>query len=285
MPYLAFNLNDGNEFVFDILEERLSIGREASNDIVINNTFISSYHAEFLRQTDGSYEIIDLKSSNGTFLNGKRVERARVKGGDRIMFGQLESRFRERAPKGLAPDSGSKTVAPAKGQPTREDGKKGDTESIPAREKEETQKSTPETGHIEINKPFLQRAPSESPKPPTFTPPVSFLPKPATGSAPLPAPAPDPAAIRQAAELRDEVEKLTRQRDVLRAENDIEQKRRDEVRSLEATIVARKKELGQTETEIHGFKTELEKLRAQEQNSRAEVENAKTEANKCSMGK
>lgn len=280
MPYLAFNLNDGNEFVFDILEERLSIGREASNDIVINNTFISSYHAEFLRQTDGSYEIIDLKSSNGTFLNGKRVERARVKGGDRIMFGQLESRFRERAPKGLAPDSGSKTVAPAKGQPTREDGKKGDTESIPAREKEETQKSTPETGHIEINKPFLQRAPSESPKPPTFTPPVSFLPKPATGSAPLPAPAPDPAAIRQAAELRDEVEKLTRQRDVLRAENDIEQKRRDEVRSLEATIVARKKELGQTETEIHGFKTELEKLRAQEQNSRAEVENAKTEANK-----
>jgi len=280
MPYLAFNLNDGNEFVFDILEERLSIGREASNDIVINNTFISSYHAEFLRQTDGSYEIIDLKSSNGTFLNGKRVERARVKGGDRIMFGQLESRFRERAPKGLAPDSGSKTVAPAKGQPTREDGKKGDTESIPAREKEETQKSTPETGHIEINKPFLQRAPSESPKPPTFTPPVSFLPKPATGSAPLPAPAPDPAAIRQAAELRDEVEKLTRQRDVLRAENDIEQKRRDEVRSLEATIVARKKELGQTETEINGFKTELEKLRAQEQNSRAEVENAKTEANK-----
>lgn len=280
MPYLAFNLNDGNEFVFDILEERLSIGREASNDIVINNTFISSYHAEFLRQTDGSYEIIDLKSSNGTFLNGKRVERARVKGGDRIMFGQLESRFRERAPKGLAPDSGSKTVAPAKGQPTREDGKKGDTESIPAREKEETQKSTPETGHIEINKPFLPRAPSESPKPPTFTPPISFLPKPATSSALLPAPAPDPAAIRQAAELRDEVEKLTRQRDVLRAENDIEQKRRDEVRLLEATIVARKKELGQTETEINGFKIELEKLRAQEQNFRAEVENAKTEANK-----
>ena len=57
MPYLAFNLNDGNEFVFDILEERLTIGREASNDIVIDNTFISSFHAEFIRQPDGSYNV------------------------------------------------------------------------------------------------------------------------------------------------------------------------------------------------------------------------------------
>ena len=160
MPYLAFNLNDGNEFVFDILEERLSIGRDSNNDIVIDNTFISGFHAEFLRQADGGYEIVDLKSSNGTFVNGKRVERGRVKGGDRIMFGQLESRFRERAPKGLAPDSGSKSVAAPKGQPTREDGKKGDTESIPARDKDKEQapKPTPETGKIEVTKPVVQRA-------------------------------------------------------------------------------------------------------------------------------
>jgi hypothetical protein len=31
MAYLAFNLNDGNEFVFDLLEERLTLGRDESN--------------------------------------------------------------------------------------------------------------------------------------------------------------------------------------------------------------------------------------------------------------
>ena len=78
MPYLAFNLNDGNEFVFDLLDERLSIGRDSKNDIVIDNSFISGFHAEFLKQADGAYEVVDLKSSNGTFLNGKRIERARL---------------------------------------------------------------------------------------------------------------------------------------------------------------------------------------------------------------
>ena len=249
MPYLAFNLNDGNEFVFDILEERLSIGREASNDIVIDNTFISSFHAEFIRQPDGGYEIVDLKSSNGTFVNGRRVERFRVKGGDRIMFGQLESRFRERAPKGLASDGGSKSVATPRGQPSREDGKKGDTESIPARDKGDPPKSTPETGKIEVTKPVVQRAPADLPRPPGgSTPPASLIPKPSAVSGP----APDPAAAKQVTELR----------------------------SLETTLDLRRKELTQTQSEIAGFKSELEKLRGQVQSARAEVENAKADAGK-----
>jgi chromosome segregation ATPase/pSer/pThr/pTyr-binding forkhead associated (FHA) protein len=95
MPSLAINLNDGNEYVFDIIEERLSIGRDSRNDIVINNTFISGFHAELIRQADGGYELLDLKSSNNTFVNGTQVERARVKDGDKIRFGQLDSRFRE----------------------------------------------------------------------------------------------------------------------------------------------------------------------------------------------
>ncbi|HRJ10646.1 MAG TPA: FHA domain-containing protein, partial [Prosthecobacter sp.] len=130
MPYLAFNLNDGNEFVFDLLEERLSIGRDSKNDIVINNSYISGFHAEFVRQPDGVYELVDLKSSNGTFVNGKRIERARVKGGDKLRFGQLDARFRERAPKGLAPaEISARPPGPAKDAPARTDGRRGDTES------------------------------------------------------------------------------------------------------------------------------------------------------------
>ena len=269
MPYLAFNLNDGNEFVFDILEERLSIGREASNDIVIDNTFISSHHAEFIRQPDGSYEIVDLKSSNGTFVNGRRVERFRVKGGDRITFGQLESRFRERAPKGLASDGGSKSVSVAKGQPSREDGKKGDTESIPARDKGDLPKSTPETGKIEVTKPVVQRSQTDAPRPPGGSAlPSSLIPKPSAFSPPTPS---KPAV---------ESEKLRLQRDSMPAENDGEQKKREEIRLLDATLEMRRKELCQTQAEITGFKSELEKLRAQVQGARAGVESAKTEAGK-----
>ena len=131
MAYLAFNLNDGNEFVFDLLEERLSIGREPRNDIVIDNTFISGFHAEFVRQADGGYEVVDLKSSNGTFVNGKRVQRARVKGGDKISFGQLEARYRDRTPKGTAPLETPKPAAPTDTKPSRVDGRRGDTESVP----------------------------------------------------------------------------------------------------------------------------------------------------------
>lgn len=95
MPYLAFNLNDGNEFIFDLVEDRLSLGRNERNEIVIDNSYISSFHAELMRQADGSYEVSDLKSANGTFINGERIERGILKMGDRICFGQLDARLRD----------------------------------------------------------------------------------------------------------------------------------------------------------------------------------------------
>lgn len=95
MPYLAFNLNDGNEFIFDLVEDRLSLGRNERNEIVIDNSYISSFHAELVRQDDGSYEVSDLKSANGTFINGERIDRSILKMGDGIRFGQLDARLRD----------------------------------------------------------------------------------------------------------------------------------------------------------------------------------------------
>ncbi len=115
MPYLAFNLNDGNEFIFDLLEDRLSLGRNPRNEIVIDNNQISSFHAEFARQPNGVYVLTDLKSSNGTHVNGKRIESAELKPGDKVRFGQLEATFREmelpgqvREKRSPAPDTGEK---------------------------------------------------------------------------------------------------------------------------------------------------------------------------------
>jgi ABC-type multidrug transport system ATPase subunit/pSer/pThr/pTyr-binding forkhead associated (FHA) protein len=51
----------------------LRIGRQHDNDIVLTDLNVSRHHAELRNTGDGSYVIVDLDSSNGTFLNGARV--------------------------------------------------------------------------------------------------------------------------------------------------------------------------------------------------------------------
>ncbi|MGR4879720.1 FHA domain-containing protein [Streptomyces sp. LARHCF249] len=52
------------------------IGRAPDNDLVIDDLIVSRRHAELRALADGSYEIADVGSHNGTYLNGARVERA-----------------------------------------------------------------------------------------------------------------------------------------------------------------------------------------------------------------
>src|SRR6187401_3417615 len=93
MPYLAFKLNNGDELVFDLVEDRISLGRDSRNEVVIGNTFISDFHAELLRHADGGYEVIDLKSSDGTFVNEKRIDRVVLHPEDKVRFGELYARY------------------------------------------------------------------------------------------------------------------------------------------------------------------------------------------------
>lgn len=66
--------------------ERTRIGRAPDNDIVVDDLLASRYHAE-LRSTPAGFAIIDLGSSNGTFLNGQPVRRAVLDDGDLISVG------------------------------------------------------------------------------------------------------------------------------------------------------------------------------------------------------
>ncbi|MFJ3201143.1 FHA domain-containing protein [Streptomyces sp. NPDC086989] len=63
------------------------IGRAPGNDLVIDDLVVSRRHAELRALADGTYEIADLGSHNGTFLNGTRTERAPVTEGDIIGIG------------------------------------------------------------------------------------------------------------------------------------------------------------------------------------------------------
>ncbi|MFG3496642.1 FHA domain-containing protein [Streptomyces sp. NPDC047886] len=65
----------------------IRIGRGTDNDLVIDDLVVSRRHAELRAAPDGTYWIEDVGSHNGTFLNGTRVERARVGPDDIVGIG------------------------------------------------------------------------------------------------------------------------------------------------------------------------------------------------------
>ena len=82
---------DGDVFELPLKKAKYRVGRRHDNDLRIKETYISGYHSELNRNSDGEYELSDAGSSNGTFLNVRRVEgTAVVKAGDFIKFGILK---------------------------------------------------------------------------------------------------------------------------------------------------------------------------------------------------
>jgi pSer/pThr/pTyr-binding forkhead associated (FHA) protein len=72
---------------FELATDSVSIGREANNDIVIQDTEISRNHARIIRR-GGGYILEDLGSTNGSFINSQQVSSPRaIVPGDEIGFG------------------------------------------------------------------------------------------------------------------------------------------------------------------------------------------------------
>jgi hypothetical protein len=68
------------------------IGRSSDCDLVVEDANISRRHAE-IKPEDGAYVIVDLGSTNGIELNGRRVTSAALADGDRITLGRTELTF------------------------------------------------------------------------------------------------------------------------------------------------------------------------------------------------
>jgi serine phosphatase RsbU (regulator of sigma subunit) len=87
---LSFTAADG-EHTFLLEAESTSLGRSAGNDIVLAEPVTSRHHALVLRDGD-AFQIVDLSSTHGTFVNGARIdERAVLKRGDMIQLGSLQA--------------------------------------------------------------------------------------------------------------------------------------------------------------------------------------------------
>lgn len=69
------------------------IGRADASDVVVADPAVSRRHAEIRREGD-EWVLIDLGSTNGTEVNGKRVNRHRMMPGDRVGFGETVFEFR-----------------------------------------------------------------------------------------------------------------------------------------------------------------------------------------------
>ena len=81
------------------------IGKSSSCDVVISDNTVSREHAQLVMDND-TIEIIDLDSTNGTYVNGERITKpTRLTQGDEVVLGGVEFIWQKEVPKGEKPDS------------------------------------------------------------------------------------------------------------------------------------------------------------------------------------
>ena len=96
MARLILLLKTSAPKLIDLAAERTVIGREVDNDVQIDRPRISRHHAELRVKGEATW-VHDLNSSNGTFVNGRQVQKHKLRHGDVIRIGDCDIRFLSRA--------------------------------------------------------------------------------------------------------------------------------------------------------------------------------------------
>ena len=72
-----------------------TVGRAPRADFIVDAALVSRLHCR-LTATDDGLEVVDLSSTNGTFVNDKRVKKATLASGDRLRVGRVELKVAKR---------------------------------------------------------------------------------------------------------------------------------------------------------------------------------------------
>ena len=105
--YLAYE-ESGNQIVTPLAQEWTRIGRSLAADIRFDDATVSRRHALVVSQGDGT-RVLDDRSLNGVFVNGKRVEWSPLTDGDEITIGRHAIYFLEAVTAGAAAPSAALT--------------------------------------------------------------------------------------------------------------------------------------------------------------------------------
>ncbi|MEE4245816.1 MAG: FHA domain-containing protein [Kangiellaceae bacterium] len=99
MAYIGLLLDGVVVKKFELTDNALTLGRSPNNDVPIEDSAVSSFHAQVLREEDPylegqvQYILEDLQSTNSTKVNGIKVEKHKLINGDLIDIGYNTFRF------------------------------------------------------------------------------------------------------------------------------------------------------------------------------------------------
>lgn len=95
MAKISFQTEEGGEKTYRLRSDRaMTVGRDPANDIVLRDAKVSRRHAEIIFER-GFFVVHDLGSSNGSFVNGKRIIVAPLIDNVEVRFGNSSARFSE----------------------------------------------------------------------------------------------------------------------------------------------------------------------------------------------
>ncbi len=96
-PYAYLIADDGTDTRYPITRTIWRIGRSKDNELSLNDTSLSRRHAEVHRNSDGTFDIIDMNSMNGVYINNEKIGKAELHEGDVVEIGDIFLHFTQLA--------------------------------------------------------------------------------------------------------------------------------------------------------------------------------------------
>lgn len=94
--WVLVSLDDSLRETYSLSEGVVTVGSGPDNDIYIQSHFISCEHAQFVNSNKASV-VGDLNSTNGTYVNSRRVNKRVLRAGDVVTFGKHRFRYEEQS--------------------------------------------------------------------------------------------------------------------------------------------------------------------------------------------